>query len=346
MNLLTDFHHNSLLRSLVLLFEKRLDIDVYRPIGLDWYHEGFWAINDNLDTAKQFLDIKSSTPADKTPPLNIVNLSNSKGISHVFDPGYSTTHKAILLNSFKEMKFDYVLASIPQHIPLFQKLIEKYQPQAKLIVQIGNNWPSHIVDNLNVLASVKPGSFNNSNVVYYHQEFDIEIFKPIKVNQSNNISSYINILQNMKQGWSDFLGLEHLLMDDIYFKSYGGQCRDGSIAGSNQLAKSMQDNDFIFHVKDGGDGYGHILYNAYACGKPVIIRSSMYENCLGNELFNENNCIDLDKMSIEQASNRIKEVCSNKEILNEMSIKAYESFNNNVDFAFDAEKVRNWLGNL
>ena len=345
MNLLTDFHHNSLLRSLVLLFEQRLDIQVYRPIGLDWYHEGFWAINDQLDTAKQFLDIESTTVADKTPPLNIISDGDNE-IYNVYDPGHLTTHKAITLNAFKQTQFDYIIASIPQHIPIYQKLIKKYQPKAKLIVQIGNNWPSNIVDNLNVLASVMPGSLETSNAVYYHQEFDTDIFKPSSIIQEKNISSYINILQNMKDGWSDFLGLEHLLMDEIYLKSYGGQCRDGSIAGADLLSKSMQNNDFIFHVKDGGDGYGHILYNAYACGKPTIIRSSFYQNSLGKELFNDESSIDLDKMSIEEAAKKITQICSNREQLDQMSIKAFETFQNNVNFAYDAEKVRNWLENL
>ncbi len=345
MNLLTDFHHNSLLRSIVLLFEDRLDIDVYRPIGLEWYHEGFWAINDSIETAKQFLDMQSAFVPDNTAPLNIVNLENN-GRYAIYDPGIKTTHKAITLEAFKNIEFDFVIASIPQHIGLYQRLIKEYQPKAKLIVQIGNNWPSHIVDGLNVLASVKPGSFTNSNAVYYHQEFDTNVFKPLGYESGNRVSSYINVLQNMNQGWNDFTRLEQLLIDDIQFNTYGGQCRDGSIAGADLLAQSINKDSLIFHVKDGGDGYGHVLYNAYACGKPTIIRRSMYNNCLGEELFNNESSIDIDKMSIEEAAHKVKFICSDKEQLNNMSIKAYETFKNNVDFAYDAEKVYQWLGSV
>jgi len=345
MNILTDFHHNSLLRSLVLLFEDRLGMNVYRPAGLDWYHEGFWAINDNLDTAKQFLDTQSIFVPDNTPPLNVVNMEND-GIYAIYDPGNESLHKAITLEAFKSMEFDFVIASIPSHIKLYEKLINQYQPKAKLIVQVGNNWPSNIVEGFNVMASVKPGLLDNSNVVYYHQEFDTNIFKPLGYKDENMISSYINIIQNMNQGWSDFTKLEELLVGDIKFNSYGGQCRDGSIAGATSLADSMNRNSLIFHVKDGGDGYGHILYNSYACGKPMIIRSSVYNGCLGQELFNDDNSIDLDKFTLEEASNKVKSLLLNKEELNNMSIKAYESFKNNVDFAYDAEKVYNWMGTL
>lgn len=320
-------------------------MDIYRPAGLEWFNEGFWAINDNADTAKQFLDTQSAFVPDNTAPLNIVN-DESNGIYHIYDPGYESTHKAITLDAFKSMEFDFVIASIPQHIHLYQKLINQYQPKAKLIVQVGNNWSSNIVQGLNVLASVKPGLLDNSNVVYYHQEFDIDIFKPLNYKTDNSINSYINILQNMNQGWRDFTNLENLLVNEVKFNSYGGQCRDGSIAGASLLADSMNRNSMIFHVKDGGDGYGHILYNAYACGKPVIIRNSMYDNCLGQELFNDESSINLDGISIEDAAHKVRKILSDEELLNSMSIKAYETFKNNVDFAYDAEKVYNWMGTL
>jgi glycosyltransferase involved in cell wall biosynthesis len=344
MNILTDFHHNSLLRSFVLLFENRLGMNVYRPIGLEWFHEGHWAINNQLDTAKQFLDIETQILADNTPPLNVVK-DYSDGIYHVYDPGNVTTHSAITLEAFKNKKFDFIIASIPEHIPVFQNLINQFQPNAKLIIQIGNNWNPSIFRGMNVLGSVKKGSIQDANVVYYHQEFDTNIFKPTDHVSNKKISSYINLLQNLSAGWGDFTNLENSL-HEFNFKSYGGQCRDGNMAGAIDLAKSMNDNDFIFHVKDYGDGYGHIIYNAYACGKPTIIRSSMYTNQLAQELFNDKSCIDLDKYSTDDVINKIKQICSNQEELNQMSIDAHETFNRCVDFAYDAEKVYNWMGNL
>lgn len=344
MNVLTDFHHNSLLRSFVLLFENRLGMNVYRPIGLDWFYEGYWAINDQLSTAKQFLDFENQIIVDNTPPLNVIK-DQSDGIYNVYDPGNISTHKGITLESFKSRKFDYIIASIPEHIPLFQRLIQEFQPQAKLIVQIGNNWNPAIFKGLNVLGSVKPGNIQDANVIYYHQEFDTEVFKLKEHKVSNKISSYINLLQELPIGWKDFIYLESQLKE-LSFKSYGGQCRDGNMNGANELADSMNNDDFVFHVKDHGDGYGHIIYNAYACGKPTIVRSSRYTNQLAQELFNKDNCIDLDMMTIEDAVHKIKEVYNHKDVLDQMSINANKSFKNNVDFAYESEKISNWLGNL
>ena len=344
MNVFTDFHHNSLLRSFVLLFENRLGAKVYRPIGMEWFHEGYWAINNQEDTAKQFLDINTTILPDNTPFLNSIN-NIENDCYYVYDPGFDSTHKAITLDVFKEKKFDFVIASIPQHIQVYKELINKYQPKAKLIIHIGNNW-SKPENGSNVLASIKNPGWDGLNVVYYHQEFDINIFKPIDNISFNKISSYINVIEN-NLGWKDFVSLEKLLQPQgVEFKSYGGQCRDGNFAGPKKLAESMQKNDFIFHVKHGGDGYGHILYNAYACGKPTIIRSSYYKDCLGEELFNSDNCIDLDTMSLEDASIKIKEIILNKDCLKQMSDAAYKSFTDHVDFAQDAEKVQKWLANL
>jgi hypothetical protein len=345
MNLFTDFHHNSLLRSTVLLFENRLGINVYRPIGMDWFNEGCWAINDSIDTAKQFLDTELLSVFDQTPLLNSVsNIEDC--IYEIYDPGNVSSHKAISLDLFKNMKFDYIIASIPQHIPIYKELIKKYQPSAKLIIQIGNNWPSNILEGCNVLASVKQNSLINCNAVYYHQEFDTSIFKPSTPSHLRKVSSYINILQNMPYGWSDFLKLEIVLDGVASMKSYGGQCRDGNKEGPISLSSSMRNDDFIFHVKDGGDGYGHILYNAFASARPVITRSSFYKDCLGYELLNDESIIDLDKMSLNDAARKIIDLFQDHDSLNLMSKNVYRTFKNNVDFVNDAEKVRKWIENI
>jgi hypothetical protein len=195
------------------------------------------------------------------------------------------------------------------------------------------------------LGSVKPGNIQDANVIYYHQEFDTDVFKPKARKKTNVISSYVNLLQDLPVGWKDFTDLENSI-SEIKFNSYGGQCRDGNMTGAVDLANSMISDDFVFHVKDHGDGYGHIIYNAYACGRPTIIRSSKYNNQLAQELFNDKSCIDLDQYSIDDAIKRIKEVCFNRDALDEMSVNAYETFKHCVDFKHDAERIYNWMGTL
>lgn len=355
---LTDFHHSSLLRATNMLFGDRLRMMVYRPIGMEWFEEGYWAINDNRDTAKQFLSLDQAyEPRDKTPGLNKLTLERDEllheaevdGVYYVADPGDISHHRACTLNFFKHNQFDYVIASIPAHVPLFEDLIAKYQPQAKLIVQIGNEWPEHLFEGHNVLASIKPRVYDSStNAFFYHQEFDLDIFSPNATVANRRIYSFINVLDNMPQATSDFNELEAILQprSGFEFKSYGGQCRDGNMTGPVELANKIREAMMIFHVKDGGDGFGHIIYNAYACGRPIITRRRFYKDRLAEELMIPGTFIDLDSCTLPEAANMINRLSYNPDELEHMGVKAWYRFNEVVKYAEEAEGIREWLKTL
>lgn len=352
---LVDFHHSSLLRSFYLTFEERLHHMVYRPIGMDWFEQGFWAINDSPDTAAQYLKPEGPANTDNTPKLNELTRSRNEtlgetvenGFYNCYDPGDNSFNRGITLEAFKSIRFDYVIASLPAHIPLFKRLIELYQPHAKLIVQLGNEWNIEHFQGLNVMASLKPRPVHGVNVHFYHQEFDTEIFRPTVAEPTGKIYSFVNILQNHTLAWSDFSGLEHMLgRKGFTFSSYGGQCRDGNANGAFELADKMREAMMIFHVKEGGDGFGHIIYNAYAVGRPVIIRSHFYANKLAEELFVPGTFIDLDKMSLADAMNRINRLRFDPEQLANMSRRTAERFREVVDYPQEAEALRLWLSRL
>lgn len=357
MRVLTDFHHSSLLRATNLLFGERLRMMVYRPIGLEWFDEGFWAINDQRDTAEQFLSLDQAfEPRDQTPALNKLTYDRDEllgeraedGVMYVADPGGASHHRACTLAFFKENRFDYVIASIPAHIPLFRELIAKYQPEAKLIVQIGNEWPLELLDGCNVLASVKPRLMPNANPVFYHQEFDLDIFHPSPAIANRKIYSFINILQNMPLAWSDFTGLEMILKarSGYEFKSFGGQCRDGNMTGPIELADKMREAMMIFHVKEGGDGFGHIIYNAYAVGRPIITRSRFYKDRLAEELLIPGTFIDLDENNLPAATNAINRLGYSPDHLMEMGERAATRFREVVDYVAEANRIKQWLEDL
>jgi len=142
MKILIDFHHQSLFHSLVMLFEDRLGWEVYRPIGTDWYTEGFWMVYDHPATAAQYLGLHQGS---QDFPTGITEFKNSEysvvnDVYFVEDGSYNRVHRAVTLQAFKDMDFDVVLSSIPAHIPRFSKLIKEHQPKAKHVFQIGNAW--------------------------------------------------------------------------------------------------------------------------------------------------------------------------------------------------------------
>lgn len=347
MKVLVDFHHSSLLRSLVMLFEDRLGMEVYRPIGMEWFHKGYWAINNLEDTAKQFLDLDQALkPGDGTPPLNTIAAGNAAdGIYMVADPGFVSAHKAATFDFFVNNKFDYIVASIPAHVDLFKDLIAKYQPSAKLIIQMGNNWNLANYQGHNVLASIAPQPAPGVNAMFYHQEFDLDIFHPSDCKPTKKIYSYLNIIQNSGIGWEDYKQIQRL-HPDFDFKAYGGQCPDGNKTGPVELAESMREAQFIFHVKPGGDGFGHVIHNAYAVGRPLITRPSHYRGQLAEQLLVPGTFIDLDRYGPGEIKNIITRLTHSPEHLKAMGRKAADRFKEVVNYDIEARAIREWLETL
>jgi hypothetical protein len=293
-----------------------------------WFDEGYWAINDQRDTAQQFLA--------EAPPLDGTRLLTGEG------------QRTISFNEFLYTDFDIIIASIPQHIEPFRKLAEL--KGAKLIIQIGNEWAEQFLVGHNVLASVKPRSYTQgTNAIFYHQEFDTQVFSPTPVPQSKKIYSFINCLpKQMPSAWSDYNHLSTELRKKwgFEFKSFGGQCPDGNMDGPQELADKMREAMMIFHVKEGGDGFGHIIYNAYSVGRPIITRSRFYKDRLAEELLVPGTFLDLDTMSLAEAIQRISKLQFMPEALQEMGEKAHKRFAEVVNYKNESERIAQWLTKL
>lgn len=352
-NVFTDFHHASLLQSFILLFEKRLGGNVYRPIGMEWAEKGFWKVYDHPATQQQFLAIGGATP-DGTPRLNEVAFDVQRIqdpepiIYYCQDIDSGQYNKAITFEGFMETKFDIVIASLPQHIEPFKRLCELHPNKPKLIYQIGNQWD--VVGNSgirNVMASAKIDSVpSDINFVQYHQEFDLDTFYPYLsvFIPEKNICSFVNVFQSFPD-WPLFLEVERLL-GDWSFRSYGGQCRDGAAHGSEDLATGMRASRFIWHTKAGGDGYGHVLYNSAAVGRPIIYKKSYYEGKMGEELMIDGiTGINIDGLSPHEIALKIQ-YYSQPDLYTKMCQAVRQNFKNCVDFDAEAEKIKVFLANL
>lgn len=357
-NVFTDFHHASLLQSFILLFEKRLGGKVYRPIGTEWFENGFWKIYDHPATVAQFLGIGGATP-DGTPPLNEVDSvgarigENGKRISiyNCHDIDSDGVNKAITYEGFMNMKFDIVIASIPAHVEPFARLCELHPNKPKLIYQIGNQWNfdgSLPVKNIMSSATVN-GVTSGLNVIQYHQEFDLDIFWPdTRVYHGPNIYSFVNcfnVEQMFAYDWTLFQEVERL-MPNWTFRSYGGQCRDGAAHGAQQLADKMRESLFIWHTKKHGDGYGHVLFNSAAVGRPIITKKSDYAGKLGEDLMIDGKtCINIDGLSPGDIVEKIKHY-SDPRLYEYMRAMVVENFREHVNFDREEQELRQFLNNL
>lgn len=366
-----------------MLFEGRLGGKVYRPIGLEWAEQGYWAIHDHPATRAQYLGIGGATP-DGSQGLNdvehveavkeVLQLARDKGCGHSIGSQICTDcwairrikaempviykcrdidsgryNKAITLSKFLEMHFDIVIASLPQHIEPFRKLCALHPSKPKLIYQVGNAWGLEDGFAHNIMASaVLQNVPSNINLVSYHQEFDLDVFKVSPPKESNIITSLVNCFnvdRLFRHDWQLFQDVERL-GPELEFRCLGGQGRDGSAHGHAAVAKAIADSRFVWHTKYGGDGYGHIVFNTAAVGRPMITNCSYYTGKLGQKLMIDSvTCICINNLYPEQALKKI-EYYNNDSRYNEMCGNVVDNFKANVDFDADEVKIRKFLDSL
>jgi hypothetical protein len=338
MRIFVDMHHSTLFKSLQMLLEDRLGHELYRPIGKDWFEEGYWKLaepyDNNLSTIEQYLGLRDFQPVDGSKPLNPIEEVKPDYylIADTFKP-----HKAITLEQFKRMEFDIIIASYDKHIEPYQKLLQ-FQPKAKFVFQIGNDWPVDFTKVKNLMASVAPYEVPKGiNAVFYHQEIDTNLFSYHPPVKKDTIRSFVNCLQDdlFKTDWRDFLWLERTL--PFRFRSFGGGCRDGIIQSQEDVAKLMQDSFAGVHLKTGGDGFGHVLFNWFAVGRPVIVRKSQYKGKLADKLLTDETCFDLDK-GMDYVVDKIN-TCDHPK----MCETVYNKFISEVNFNREAEDVKSFI---
>lgn len=335
MNVLTDWHNGGLYNSLYLLFEKRLGWDLYRPIGIDWFTNGFWRIAEPYGNAAvtigQYLDINT------LPYVPYKNLNGGAeevdGIYQVYDPENRITHKAVTFEKFKTMKFDYIIATHPLH-ETWGGLLQ-FQPNAKFIMQLGNE--TQETSAKNVLSSVwaytpKP----EQKIIFYHQEFSLDDFRYEPPINHTLIRSFVHLLPD--KGYFDIYKSS---LKEFTMEAYGIGTERGP---SMDLAGQMRESAFGWHIKP-ADGYGHVIHNWFACGRPIITRGDYYKGKTGGLLLKDGfNCIDLDKHSFEDNLNMIR-YWSLPERHEEMCRNAFNTFKEVVDFDKEAEQIKIFLSN-
>ena len=345
MRVLADLHHQALFHSLKMLFEDRLGWELYRPIGEEWWHEGFWHVYNHPQTANQFLGLHQAAdmPMDvHGVPLIEFERKNlhyrvEDGIHYVRDVGWGTTHRAVRLEKFREMDFDILVSSIPAHIEPFNKLIRQSHPKAKHIFQVGNRW-THLPGVQNIMASTAPFS-SKVHTVFYHQEFDLNTWDYSEPKYHNVLASFVHYMKKAKRlksmklpGWDLFCW---------------GAGMDKPLQGVGQVSAAMRDTSWIWQYKPGGDGYGHNIYNAYSMGRPMIVWGSQYKGCLAEELFTHGEtCIDVEQTgSLDDLANLLLTL-SDPHNHKRICKQAHERFKKCVDFDAEFEKMKKFLEDL
>jgi glycosyltransferase involved in cell wall biosynthesis len=360
MRVLTDLHHFDLYYSLQLLFEERLGWELYRPIGMDWKTQGFWLIHGGKDEVAEcylsevdgrckellssysnFKEIPWAVYALHLPRIGCIE-PLEEGLFRVLDQSKDVWQYGITLEAFRNTKFDLLVASTPMQSVAFAELIKLYQPQAKLVLQMGNNWPIPFHVNNFMIPYPYPACHDKNSVVY-HQEFNLSIFSFSSSFPSKCINAYVWFPES-----EELMNQVASCLPDFSFRFFGdtNKSLDQIILRSDTLAQTIKDSMFTWIIKPGGEGYGHILFNSFACGKPVIIRRADYINCSGDKLLIDGKtCIFLDDRSPLEIANLIK-YYSQPEQYKKMCHAVYKQFIQTVDFDREFREIKLFLGRL
>lgn len=356
MKILADLHHEDLYHSLALLFEDRLGWQLYRPIGLDWFHEGFWHVYPHLDTAKQYLDFGSAVEPRTSEGKTLSEEFGTDGwknrnLVETGEPGTKLVkgyhhggrlYRAITLDRAKTFGFDIILSSILEHFHRYERFRTQYYPAAKHIFQMGNVGWNAPPEAKNVLNSTSWQPGQGVNHVRYHQEFSLQEFKAA-MPEPHRIRAMCNLMHYQKDHYpAYFAALAGILKDRGWdVKDYGAGNDDGS---HPDPAKALRDFGFLWHCKRGGDGFGYNLFTASACGRPMVVNSTQYRGLSAEPLFHDcQTTIDMSRRSPKQTAD-ILDGMSGNYLHHHGLVKT--KFKSVVDFDREFEDIKAFLGSL
>ncbi len=343
MKVFADLHHGDLYYSLYLLFEQRLGWELYRPIGLDWFNEGYWKIaepyGNAMDTVGQYLDINKNG----YHPYKNLNGEHyvEDEIYYTYDPGHSYYHRAITLEKFKDMDFDIILPTYEQHEGPYLDLRDLYQPRAKMVAQMGNTGQKSVMPN--VLHSVPYTPIEGQRAFYYHQEIDPTLYSYIPPDpETKKLFSFVNMLpypEKYKAYKKALIGIE--------MRAYGADCPDGALFGSNGVSEKMRKANAGWHLKPQG-GIGHSSMGWLASGRPVITNMSQHRVWGGDaiSLFEPGvTCLDIESMTFEEGCREIRKMMEPENNL-VWAERTLRRFNDIINYEREAEGLIKFIGDL
>ncbi len=335
----------SLTYSLELLFGKRLGFRLLSPIGLEWYEKGYWDVYPHPDTAAQYLSLgRADASVYDRDKVETGSGPETVDPSIYYCPDITKDiyERSITFQKFLDTPIDIFIASIPEHVTPFNRLIRRFKPKAKLIFQMGNMFPRlHFRGVRNVLNSTERRTSFYIHAVKTSQEFSLEDFFYEPPRPSRKIVAFAYYI------WQDPICRQmQIKLGDFSLETYGSGNEFPGIVKTRDVAAKMREAAFIWHVKKGGDGYGHVLHNAAALGRPVIISKNTYRKLrFGKFIEDGKTCVCVDGLESEALAKKIRHYAE-PDRHRSLCENIYERFRNLVDFDKDERNVRRFLENL
>jgi glycosyltransferase involved in cell wall biosynthesis len=343
MKVLLDYHHHDLWESMELLCE-RLGWTLLRPIGMEWFDEGYWNFERAWHgdrVARQYLETWGS---------DVWYESDGWTGWTRLDHSHKRRHKLVTLEQARAIKPDIVIASVAHNHEGLARFASEVG--ATFGIHLGNVRFSHIdmkedrwdLAKFGIVTTNLPEPVDTPHVVV-HQEFALGPYVPPALNDPHRVASFVNCFAENERGYAQFREVAHLApdLDWRVFGSYGSVAEDeyaaGNIGVCADVAKAMQATDIAWHTKQWSDGFGHVIHNWFAVGRPVVGFQWYYKDQLAGPLWQEGvTSYDITDKPADDVRNLIRSI--DDDAIRRMSENAYRRFREVVNFDEEEQAIR------
>lgn len=338
MKVLIDYHHHDLWESLELLCA-RLGWTLYRPMGMEWFDAGYWNFERAWHgdaVAKQYLTPWGSDVDGKR-----------------YDQSHDRWQNLLTLDEARDLKPDIVIASVAHNHEGLHRFAREVG--AKFGLHLGNVRFSHIdmaedrwdLADFGIVTTLLPAPIDKPHVVV-HQEFSLDDFHHAPANNDGfTVSSFVNCFPENPGGYAQFRAAAALRpeYDWKVFGSYGSIPPDEFAAGNlgkcADVADAMRASDVAWHTKQWSDGFGHVIHDWFAVGRPVIGYEWYYHSQLAGPLWQEGvTSFDLTDKSPAEAVDIVDRLYRDPELRARMGEAAAQRFRAIVNFDEEEQSIR------
>lgn len=337
--LLADYHHHDLWESLELLCA-RLGWTLLRPMGMEWFDAGYWNFERAWHgdaVAKQYLTPWGSDADGKR-----------------FDPSHGRYQNLLTLEAARDIKPDIVLASVAHNHEGLHRFAREVG--ATFGIHLGNVRFSAIdmmedrwdLADFGIVTALLPATPPKPHVIV-HQEFSLTDFRhePPPDNGVFRVSSFVNCFPENVQAYAGFRAVAGIRpqYDWRVYGAYGGAPLDEYAAGNLDtcagVGDAMRASDVAWHTKQWSDGFGHVIHDWFAVGRPVVGHEWYYRSQLAGPLWQEGvTSFDLTDKRPDEVAGIIDRLYHDPDLRLRMGENAARRFREVVDFDAEEQAIR------
>ena len=124
--------------------------------------------------------------------------------------------------------------------------------------------------------------------------------------------------------------------------SHGIDGPQGNVETVREIAALMRSSAWAWHDKVQGDGFGHVIHDWAAIGRPLIGHAGHYRGLMAEPFWVDGvTCIDLDRHTVPEVVERLQTITAEEHLAMGQAIRAV--FDQHVDFAAEAGRIREFL---